>query len=72
MENMILVFKTSVQTLKEVEHLRPHINTLVNNTKWNFDLEDCDNIFRVENCWKEVNLIISFFKSFGFDCEELF
>lgn len=69
---MIFVFKTSVQNLKEVEYLSPHLNRLLTNSKWNFDLEDCDNIFRVENCVKEANLIVSFFKSFGFECEQLF
>ncbi|WP_421804183.1 hypothetical protein [Flagellimonas sp.] len=45
----ILVFKTSVKQKGEVNQLRPWLNKLVNsNGCWNFDLEDCDKILRVE------------------------
>ncbi len=39
--------------------------------KWNFDLEDCDNIFRVENSKISNTAIISIFNTVGFECIEL-
>lgn len=38
---------------------------------WNFDLEDCDNILRVESIHINPKAIISTFQRLGFICEEL-
>jgi hypothetical protein len=45
---MIFVFKTSVRTKYEVKKLKPHINTILPGEKWNFDLDDCDKILRID------------------------
>ena len=45
----VLVFKTSVSEEKDINKLRPVLNALTPPTDlWNFDLEDCDNILRIE------------------------
>ncbi len=68
----VLVFKTSVGSTKEVGYLSPFLNALINeNGRWNFDLEDCDNIFRVETKTPDVYSIEMLFKKQGFACEEL-
>lgn len=69
----ILVFKTSVVSHEQVGQLSPYLNRLINtNGRWNFDLEDCDNIFRVETESLEVSRIATLFRSKGFLCEELY
>ncbi|MFN3136836.1 MAG: hypothetical protein ACE37L_04075 [Allomuricauda sp.] len=68
----ILVFKTSVHQKDEVKKLRPWLNKLVNtNGCWNFDLEDCDKILRVETQSLHAPTITSLLKNQGFYCEEL-
>lgn len=69
---MIYVFKTSVKRQGEVKKLRPSLNKLVdNNGHWNFDLEDCDNILRVETQSLNAPMITLLLKNKGFHCEEL-
>lgn len=68
---MVYVFKTSVRTQKIISQLIPELNRLLPHTKWNFDLEDCDNILRVENTAVVPEIIITFLQNKGFHCEEL-
>ena len=68
----VLVFKTSVEKKKEVILLRPFLDRLINPSgRWNFDLEDCDNILRVETPLVAPGLVISTLKKRGYLCEEL-
>ncbi|WP_064198531.1 MULTISPECIES: hypothetical protein [Emticicia] len=47
---MIWVFKTTIKNKRQVKQIAPILNELiVSPSKWNFDLEDCDKILRVEN-----------------------
>jgi hypothetical protein len=69
---MILVFKTNVKTLQQVNQLKPKLDSLLPKSKWNFDLEDCDKIFRVEGQDICSLTIIELFLKFRFNCEELF
>ncbi len=46
---MIFVFKTSVKTKMQIKKLKPHIDKILPNAKWNFDLEDCDKILRIDS-----------------------
>jgi hypothetical protein len=68
---MIYVFKTSVKTKLQVKRLKPHINKILPSEKWNFDLEDCDRILRIDS---EENIglkIIGLLNMHKFNCEEL-
>lgn len=68
----VLVFKTSVKEHDEVKQLRPLLNKLIcQNGKWNFDLEDCDNILRVETQQLKPMHISATLQQLGFYCEEL-
>lgn len=67
---MIFVFKTSVATRNDVEQLRPHLDKLPH-SKWNFDLEDCDNILRIDSEQHVSKTIIRVLRAHGFGCEEL-
>jgi hypothetical protein len=67
---MILVFKTSVKSKKAVKLISPHLNKL-NLNKWNFDLNDCDNILRIDTSKNLSVIIISKLKMQGYECMEL-
>ncbi|MEK6153215.1 hypothetical protein WIW50_08145 [Flavobacteriaceae bacterium 3-367] len=68
----VLVFKTSVTRNNEVSLLRPLLNDLINKEgRWNFDLEDCDKILRVETVKPKPEAVVSALKFKGFRCEEL-
>lgn len=68
---MIYVFKTSVNTKGEVECLKPHLNVMIPNDKWNFDLDDCDKILRIESEENIVWKVIGLLNCHRFYCEEL-
>lgn len=68
----VLVFKTSVSKRKQIRKLRPFLNRLMTrNEQWNFDLEDCDNILRVETQQLNATSIASTLEHHGFYCKEL-
>jgi len=68
---MIYVFKTTVKNKKAIKRVKPHLEALIPDFSWNFDLKDCDNIFRVE-CDNEVKLeIVKILNQLDFECEEL-
>ena len=70
--NTVLVFKTSVTHPQQVRQLRPLLDALVDRRgQWNFDLEDCDNILRVETQRLPAMAIVSALQVRGFACEEL-
>lgn len=69
----VLVFKTSVGNNWSIHQLTPYLNRLINkNGQWNFDLEDCDNILRVETQSPDANAIKVLLQTKGFVCEELY
>ena len=68
---MIFVFKTSVRSNAQVKKLTPHIDKIIPNAKWNFDLEDIDNILRIDSEKDIVLIIIDLLKIHNFHCEEL-
>ena len=68
----VLVFKTSVETTRQVNVLRPLLDGMMaEHEKWNFDLEDCDRILRIESVFLSVERVIETVKTTGFWCEEL-
>lgn len=68
---MIYVFKTSVTTQYEVRKLAPHINSILPTEHWNFDLDDCDKILRIDSDINIVSQIENLLSSHQFMCEEL-
>lgn len=68
----VLVFKTSVATADEEAFLKPLLDNLFHDGQcWNFDLEDWENILRVENSPNAATVIINTLNQVGFQCEEL-
>jgi uncharacterized protein YtpQ (UPF0354 family) len=68
---MIFVFKTSVKTAMQVKKLKPHINERLPKANWNFDLEDIDNILRIDSEENVVLKIIDLLNTYNYSCEEL-
>ena len=68
----VLVFKTSVRKRGKVKYLAPYLNELINDHgRWNFDLEDCDNILRIETQKPNPLAISALLTQRGSFCEEL-
>ena len=65
---MIYVFKTSVDSKSKLELATLTLHELLPNTHWNFDLEDCDNILRIDSKTEISELIVN---NGVFDCIEL-
>jgi hypothetical protein len=68
---MIYVFKTSVETQKTVTQLTPKLNRILSVSKWSFDLEDCDNILRIDSKNNIAEQTIKLLQDNGFECVEL-
>ena len=68
---MVYVFKTSVATKKQVKQLRPFLDALLEPAAWNFDLQDCDKILRIETDENKVRDITGLLQQHAFFCTEL-
>jgi hypothetical protein len=51
--------------------LKPHLDKVLPTAKWNFDLDDCDKILRIDSEENIILRIISLLKDHNVDCEEL-
>ncbi|MBF4507007.1 hypothetical protein IRZ83_10025 [Flavobacterium sp. JLP] len=65
---MIYVFKTSVDTKSKLELAATVLQELPPDASWNFDLEDCDNILRIDS---EIEISELLLQNNIFDCIEL-
>jgi hypothetical protein len=68
---IVYVFKTSVKTKKQVKAIASHLDGVDQITKWNFDLQDCDRILRVEAKNIESKDICKLMQKLDHDCVEL-
>lgn len=72
MRTNVLVFKTSISKKNHIKKVKPLLNQLMDKKGyWNFDLEDCDNILRVETQTLASTAICNVLINQGFLCEEL-
>jgi hypothetical protein len=68
---MIYVFKISVKTKMQAKKLKQHIDKILPKAKWNFDLDDCDKILRIDSEENIVLKITGLLNIHQFFCEEL-
>jgi hypothetical protein len=68
---MIYIFKTSVKTKTQAKKLKPHIDRILSDAKWNFDLHDCDKVLRIDSEENIVVKITELLNNHKFCCEEL-
>ena len=55
----------------QVKQLKPHINKMLPKATWNFDLEDIDNILRIDSDENIILIIIDLLNMHNYSCEEL-
>lgn len=67
----ILVFKTNVDSKRQVRRLFPILRTLQGIARWNVDLHDADNILRVEAISISPRSIETVVQQAGYFCKEL-
>ena len=68
---MVEVFKTNVQDMDESEVLIYIIQKQVPNSCITFDLDDCDNVLRVEAEDISPKCVIDLLNNYGYLCEML-
>ena len=68
---MIYVFKTSVESEQDIRKLKLGLDKLLPQAIWNFDLDDCDNILRIDSHTEKTGAVIRLLQYIGYDCEEL-
>ena len=68
---MVYVFKTSVKFKKHIKEIAQELDKITEIQKWNFDLEDCDKILRIEITKLKPIKITNLLNSLGFECNEL-
>jgi hypothetical protein len=69
---IISVYKTDVNTKSKLRKVEPILNRILLGSKWNFDLEDCDKILRVESDKSCSEFLIKELYKIEIYCEELF
>jgi hypothetical protein len=67
----VYVFKTTIETEQQAAEIGVSLNAIEAIAKWNFDLQDCDRILRIEAVQLEATRVCDMLKQSGFDCEEL-
>jgi hypothetical protein len=67
----VFVFATSVEKPRQVSRVKHLLAAVRSINDWNFDLEDCDNILRVEAKGVSPRYIESLLKRAGFEGREL-
>ncbi len=70
---MVEVYRTNIENKKQAKLAIKNLRQNFPHFKINFDLEDCDNILRVESSKSKVdnNLVIQFIENLGFFIEVL-
>jgi hypothetical protein len=67
----ILVFKTSVTQAQQVSKVKTLLTSIPNIIKWNFDLDDPENILRVIADQLSPRQVESVLQTAGINCQEL-
>lgn len=67
----VLVFKTNITSLVEVNAIACVLDSSSHIYDWSVDLDDCDHILRVVSDSVCVEEVIACLRDLGFFCEEL-
>ncbi|WP_455169200.1 hypothetical protein [Aegicerativicinus sediminis] len=65
---MVEIFKTNISKKKEANSILEKLSFCFPNYRMNFDLEDCDNILRVEYRTVETHAVKVAVESWGYRC----
>ena len=67
----ILVFKTNVSSKRKVTKVSTLLTSVPAIKQWNFDLEDCDKVLRIETIGLRPAYVETLLQAAGFNCREL-
>jgi hypothetical protein len=67
----ILIFKTNLDNRFLVNRVQPVIQNIPGIQRWNVDIQDCDNVLRVEATAVSPRSIEAILQGAGYYCEEL-
>lgn len=67
----VLVFKTNLMNANCIQQVAPILKDHPHIHRWNVDLQDCDNILRIETEQLQGKAIEDMVTNAGFFCEEL-
>ena len=67
----ILIFKTNLDNPELVNRVRPVLETMPGIRKWNVDIQDCDNVLRIEATELSSRSVEKILQNAGYYCEEL-
>ncbi len=67
----VLVFATSVTQKRQVSRVQNLLTKEPAIAQWNFDLDDCDNILRIEASDVSPRYIETLLQKAGIQCQEL-
>jgi len=68
---MVEVFRTTVKKTKEANFLIEQLKSYFPGSRFNFDLDDCDKVLRVEAESVAVDKVIGLLNEVGFSCAVL-
>jgi hypothetical protein len=69
-KTIISVYKTSIFP-EDISRIKIILDNFTKITKWNTDLDDCDNILRIESQFQIGNEVISMLNNLNIVCIEL-
>jgi hypothetical protein len=67
----VKVYKTNVKNKTQIKKIGKILRQVGHIKAWNFDLEDCDKILRIETDHAKLNICTKV-KNLGFKIEEIF
>ena len=67
----VLVFKTNLTDVKRISDVESYLDIHPHIQRWNVDLQDCDNILRIETNYLQGVEVEKILLSAGYYCEEL-
>jgi len=67
----ILIFKTNLHNPELVNRVKPVIQNMPGIQKWNVDIQDCDNVLRIEASELSAHMVEMVLQDAGYYCEEL-
>ena len=67
----VLVFKTNLDNPEIVKNAEPFILNIPGISRWNLDMQDCDNVLRIEAVELSPRSVEMVLQQAGYYCEEL-
>lgn len=67
----ILIFKTDLNNPQRINSMQSLLKNINGISRWNVDMQDCDNVLRIEATEVSPRAVENVLKRAGYYCEEL-